>query len=270
MSDAEDAVSEQIVQYKGGERKFEEDKSVTGFSVIPGVGEIGKRAFLGCSNLRSINGVINSNVTKLNEHAFSGCRSLESLEGLPSELEEIGQCAFQDSGLTTLNGLPEVEEIQYGTFADTDIMTLEGLPWSVKMIYKYAFACCPLTLLASLPDSVTTLHPEAFAECNSIQTSLAMGSYSFSSCSTLRSAMYYFQETNRLRSLINFWIASLKRRSVTKLEDHPTATPEFIGACAILLETHWCEIGEIEELICSYLRTDIDETLLERYVERGL
>ena len=44
------------------------------------------------------------------------------------------------------------------------------------------------------------------------------------------------------------------------------ATPEFIGACNFLLEMHWRETGEIVELICSYLRPEINESLLGRYV----
>ena len=55
--------------------------------------------------------MIGSDVTKVEDLAFFTCPSLESLEGLPSDLEEIGQGAFNSSGLTSLIGIP-VEEIQ--------------------------------------------------------------------------------------------------------------------------------------------------------------
>ena len=162
MSGAVGEVPEKIVQYEGWGREFMDDKSVTGLTVKPGVTKIAFWAFFGCSNLRSLNGMIGSDVTKVELQAFDGCRSLESLEGLPSELEEIGRGAFCDSGLTSLNGLPEVEEIKAGTFGYTRITTLEGLPRNLKRIKGWAFENCPLTSLTSLPDSVTTLHHEAF------------------------------------------------------------------------------------------------------------
>jgi hypothetical protein len=265
MSGSNEGVPEKIVQYEEGVTEYKWDVGVTGFTVKPGVTTISERAFFGCWNLRSLNGLIGSNVTKVEEYAFAYCRSLESLEGLPSELEEIGVAAFVESGIASLIGLPKVEEITQLTFYNTRITTLEGLSRNLKRIGMYAFCGCPLNTLTSLPDSVTTLHPEAFG--SSIQDFTRIGSYSFSSCSSLRSAMYHFQESNRFRSSLRFWIASLKRRGVTKLETHPSATPEFVDACNFLLEMHWCEIGEIEELICSYLAFDIDETLLKKYVD---
>ena len=264
-SDAEEEVPEKIVQYEGGEKEFQHDESVTGFTVKPGVTTIANRAFLGCSNLRSLNGMIGSDVTKVEKYAFFGCRSLESLEGLPPGLEEIEEGAFEDSGLTSLTGLPEVEEIQQNTFYDTRITTLEGLPRNLKRIERDAFSFCPLTSLTSLPDSLTTLNPCAFYDCNSIQDFTRIGPYSFSSCDSLRSAMYHFQESNRIRSSLRFWISSLKRRNIMKLENHPDATPEFIGACSFLLEMRWRTIGEVEGLIYSYLRPTINASLLERY-----
>ena len=47
---------------------------------------------------------------------------------------------------------------------------------------------------------------------------------------------------------------------------HPDSTPSFIGACNFLLEMHWRETGEIVELICSYLRPEINESLLGRCI----
>ena len=266
MSSSEEEVPEKIVQYEGGKKEFQYDRSITGFTVKPGVTTIADQAFVNCWTLRSLNGMIGSDVTKVGVGAFYGCESLESLEGLPSELEEIGIQAFDNSGLTSLIGLPEVEEIKLCTFCYTRITTLEGLPKTLKRIGDGAFCYCDLISLTSLPDSVTSLHPRAFEDCDDIQDFTLIGPYSFSSCSTLKSAMYHFQESNRFRSSLFFWISALKRRGVTKLGAHPTATPSFIGACNFLLEMHWCEIGEIVELICSYLRPDIDETLLEEYV----
>ena len=163
MSDVVEEVPEKIVEYGGGEREFERDESVTGFTVKPGVTRIAAGAFLDCIYLRSLNGMIGSNVTEVDNEAFERCESLELLEGLPCELEWIGKYAFYWSGITSLKGLPEVEVIQEGTFGWTRITTLEGLSRSVKSIEMWAFNNCHfLTSLTSLPDSVTTLHHEAF------------------------------------------------------------------------------------------------------------
>ena len=116
MSDAENAVSKRIVQYKGREKEFQDDESVIDFTVKTGVTTIARWAFRGCSNLRTLNEMIGTDTKKVEYIAFSRCRSLESLEGLPSELEEIGHCAFQDSGIRSLIGLPEEKEIKACTF----------------------------------------------------------------------------------------------------------------------------------------------------------
>ena len=89
MAAAVKEVPEKIVQYEGGEREFQDDESVTGFTVKPGVTRIARLAFWFCRNLRSLNGMIDSDVTKVEDGAFWTCTSLESLEGLPPGLEEI-------------------------------------------------------------------------------------------------------------------------------------------------------------------------------------
>ena len=131
---------------------------------------------------------------------------------------------------------------------------------------QFAFFDYPLTSLTSLPASVTTIHHYAFEKCNSIQDFTRIGPYSFPSCDSLRSAMYHFQETNRFRSSLCFWIASLKRRNVPDFSFHPDASSKFIKACNIVLDIHWCDIWGIEELIRSYPRPEINKSLLARYV----
>ncbi len=80
--------------------RYPSGKSETDYIIPNGVTSIGKRAFSGCTSLKSI--TIPDSVTSIGESAFSGCTSLINII-IPDSVTSIGGCAF--SGCTSLTSL---------------------------------------------------------------------------------------------------------------------------------------------------------------------
>ena len=104
-------IPEKIVEYDG-ETSFFNDKTITGFRMKPGVKTMGQDHFANCSNLRSIKGLIGSDVTEIGRSVFSNCISIESLEGLPPTVHTMGKWCFYNCAAMTslffLEGIPDL------------------------------------------------------------------------------------------------------------------------------------------------------------------
>lgn len=147
--------------------------------------EIGRGAFLGCDQLKSVT-ILGE--TKIGDYAFGNCRNLADLH-LSDKVTTIGEFAFNDCGFKSLvipdsvtsigrwafagcyyleevtvgSGLKHIPEgafIYNGASLHTVIIS-EG----VETIGEKAFAHCYSLSNLYIPDSVTAIKENAFYEC---------------------------------------------------------------------------------------------------------
>ena len=167
---------------------------------------IGSYAFVGCTNLRSIE-YNNPTVKSIGNSAFDGCFSLETIN-IPDSVTAIGEYAFRAAG----TGMMAFAEKGPGLSGEgKDVI----IPSSVTTLGNGAFMMCPLktitingniksianqlfrecTALESIkiPESVTTIGQSAFEDCvllKSIQIPnlvTTIGDWTFHGCSALES-----------------------------------------------------------------------------------
>jgi len=174
--------------------------SKTGNYIIPSsVTTIGNNAFYGCSGLTSI--TMPSSVISIEQFAFGGCSSLTSII-IPSSVTFIGTDAFWGcSGLTSITIPSSVITIESYAFNvcsglitvdenNPNYSSIDGVLFNKN---KSSLIHCPTSKTGnySIPSSVTSITPYAFAGCSSlvsiiIPSSLtSIGDYTFSYCSAL-------------------------------------------------------------------------------------
>jgi hypothetical protein len=125
---------------------------------VPAVGAY--TTSLGCNNV-TVNGtiVIPENVTVIPDNAFRGCANLDIVT-FPSTLQEIGEFAFADSGITEvdLSGT-DVTKIEYATFHQCYSLENVAFPSTLQTIGQNVFKMNTfLTRVTALGtnDSITT------------------------------------------------------------------------------------------------------------------
>jgi hypothetical protein len=145
---------------------------IESFDVADDVEEIDACAFQDCINLKSLQGLLTSKVTKIGGFAFAGCTGIASLVGLPQTLATIGKWAFGDcSGIASLEGLPSTLTSIGGSAFErcVGITSLHGLPSTLASIADHAFAgCSGIASLEGLPSALALIGAHAFDGCAGI------------------------------------------------------------------------------------------------------
>ena len=130
--------------------------------VITG-GDIGRDAFLGCSNITSI--TIPSSATAIGTEAFYRCSGLTSIT-IPDSVTIIGMHAFAYcSNLEHITIGNSVATIGYEAFKDCSNLRSITIPGSVTKIYQGAFKNCRYLRNITIGQGMTTIDDYTFCDC---------------------------------------------------------------------------------------------------------
>lgn len=172
---------------------------ITNVNILPGVYSIGKCAFSGCVNLKSItipyNDINRDGYTLSNsigDNAFSGCISLERIN-IPDCIRGIGKGVFSNCKNLTNITLPEgvTNSIGYEAFYNCESLKSITIPSGVKSIGSFSFYGCSSLVDINIPNTVTAISSYSFEGCSSLakinipDSVTSIGLSSFSGCKSL-------------------------------------------------------------------------------------
>ena len=143
--------------------------------------------------------IIPSSVTSIRSYAFYGCDGLKTIT-IPSNVKEIGKCAFYASNLETITIQEGVTSIGEAMFGYCDSLRSVTLPNSVKSIGERAFWVCTDLTSIEIPNSVTGIGEYAFSAAGLTSVSIPksvifIGDYAFS-CRDLQDVWYQGSESD--------------------------------------------------------------------------
>ena len=142
-----------------GKNAFSGCKNLRSITIPEGVTSIGAEAFLGCSSLTSI--TIPEGVTSIGDSAFEACRGLTSIS-LPESVIKIGNYAFKSTALTGKFVIPSgVTKIGDGLFENCQKLTEVVIPDGITFIGPYAFKYTGITSFV-IPDGIRTINVDTF------------------------------------------------------------------------------------------------------------
>jgi hypothetical protein len=156
------------VVYRGGAWEFDGDKEVNHVTVTVGLVTVEEGAFYRCKGLTNVCFLEGSAVTTVGESAF-GESGVASLDGM-ARVRKIGAWAFQEChDLRTIEGLG-CEEMGKGCFARcTLLQSMKGWSASMTVIPAECFFCCTgMTTVDCDLSRVTSIGVDAFTGCTSL------------------------------------------------------------------------------------------------------
>ena len=215
---------------------------------IPGtVTKIGKRAFSGCSALKTFK--LDSVGAVLEESAFEYCPQLESV--VLGGVTELPESCFKNCYKLTVVSLPDgMARIGADAFYGCSSLNALKLPASLESIGEKAFAECISLGSVTLPDSLTELGTYVFSGCINIE-SVMFGSAlnvipegAFAGCTSLAS----LDIPGSIRELCSNAFAGCLKLAVVYIEDGVTDIDagcfKSIYTCDIFLPQTVSYIGD--------------------------
>ena len=187
-----------------GRRAFEGCTNLKSITIPNSVTEMGRRAFSGCSSLIGI--AIPNSVTEIGKYAFDGCKSLTSIT-IPDGVTSIGDGAFYNcSSLTEIKVASEnsnyvsVNGVLYNKDKTTIICYPAGkkgnnykIPDGVTKVDSSAFIGCSSLTSITIPNSVTEIGYSVFEGCTNLKSITipngvtSIGDSAFEGCTSLTS-----------------------------------------------------------------------------------
>ena len=187
-----------------GRRAFEGCTNLKSITIPNSVTEMGRRAFSGCSSLIGI--AIPDNVTEIGKYAFDGCKSLTSIT-IPDGVTSIGDGAFYNcSSLTEIKVASEnsnyvsVNGVLYNKDKTTIICYPAGkkgnnykIPDGVTKVDSSAFIGCSSLTSITIPNGVTEIGYSVFEGCTNLKSITipngvtSIGDSAFEGCTSLKS-----------------------------------------------------------------------------------
>jgi len=155
------------------------------------ISEVGERAFMCLNGLKQIT----LSAQTIGKNAFQSCKDLTTVN-LNEGVKEIGEYAFQASGITSVNLPASLEKINSSAFTCYSLTTVTAAKNSkLTTIAGYAFQNAKLLTSIVVPASVKTIGKKAFNLCPSLNiyyegTETAWSAYAVAADTTLK--VYYY------------------------------------------------------------------------------
>ena len=125
---------------------------------------------------------------------WSSCASKITSISLPSDMTDIGNCAFCKCTSVSSITIPDaVTSIGDSAFYYCSSLTSITIPDAVTTIGDFAFSYCKSLTSITIPDAVTSIGSHVFASCSTLSSVTlpddleTLGEYMFSGCSKLKS-----------------------------------------------------------------------------------
>ncbi len=140
------------------------------------------------------NVIIDSGITSIGNHAFYKFSKLSYVE-LPRGTVRIGERAFYDSSIVSINFPDTLERIEVGAFYKCQNLTELVFNRDLKYIGEQAFYQCSEVSRITLTDKIAEIGNSAFYECNNLKIA------------------YYYGTREEYNNLVirldNFWMKEL-------------------------------------------------------------
>ena len=149
-----------------GQEAFRYCSALTSLTIGNSVASIGSRAFYNCSGLTSL--TIPSSVRNIDCEAFSNCSSLTSVS-IPNTVTNVCYSIFNGTGWYNQqqNGILYLDGWCLGYKGDRPTGTLAIAEGTKKISSKAFYSCTGLTSV-TIPNSVTSICEQAFANDNGL------------------------------------------------------------------------------------------------------
>lgn len=112
---------------------------------------------------------IPESVTEIDDFAFAACDSLQKIN-LPKSLKKIGESAFANSGITSVDIPESVRIIQQHAFRECNNLKSVTIKNGVSEISQRLFRNCISLESISLPDSIKYIAPYVFQGCAALKS----------------------------------------------------------------------------------------------------
>ena len=143
-------------------------------------------------------------VTAVGKNAFSGCKNLKSII-LPDTIESIGAGAFSDCKSLEAIEIPyAVTVIEDGAFKNCESLKYVQMGNDVTSIGADAFSRCRALTSFALPKKLSSIGKGTFIGCSKLESInipyevVYIGQYAFDSCHALDEVYFYNPEHWRL------------------------------------------------------------------------
>ena len=140
---------------------------ITAVRVEDGVTSIGRLAFAGLTNLRTVE--LADSVTGVGVSAFANCSSLTDIE-LSDSITRVSTSAFYNCTSLTQIRLPANALIWQNTFNGCSKLEKVWLPENATSIPEGFFNRCTKLKEVHIPGTVTSIDKNAFSGCNALKT----------------------------------------------------------------------------------------------------
>ena len=112
--------------------------------------------------------ILPTTLETIGESGFGDSYRLQNVE-FNSNITEIGDWAFANSGITSIEIPESVTSIGIGAFCSCDNLTTVKLPSNIDAISAEMFYMCENLISVEIPDSVVSIGDEAFSYCANLK-----------------------------------------------------------------------------------------------------